>query len=261
MSLLEASSNRVITLITDFGYKDPFVGQMKGVILRINPYAKIVDITHDITSHDIEEAEYIIKTSYKYFPPESIHIVVVDPGVGSKRKALVVKSQEHYFLAPDNGVLSSVIKNAPFKAVSIENEKFILKKDSPTFQGRDLFAPVAAWLSKGIPLEEFGSAVSNPVLIDVATPSAVQGKITGKIVHIDKFGNAITNIVIEKEMINYVRVNNLRFPVVNCYSDSPNKPAALINSDGFVEIFVYLRSAAEALNLKKGQTVEVILHG
>lgn len=261
MSLWEASSHRVITLITDFGYKDPFVGQMKGVILKINPQAKIVDITHDITSHDIEEAEYVLRTSYKYFPQGSIHIVVVDPEVGSLRRALAVKSQEYYFVAPDNGVLSCVLRDVSFKAVSIEKEKYILKKDSSTFQGRDVFAPVAAWLSRGIPLEEFGSPASDPLLIDIAAPSVVQGKIIGKIVYIDKFGNAITNIKIKKERINHVRINNLTFPVVGYYSDSPNKPAAVINSDGFVEIFIYLGSAAKALHLKKGQTVEVILHG
>lgn len=261
MSLSEASSRRVITLITDFGYKDPFAGQMKGVILKINPHAEIVDITHDITSHDIEEAEFVLKTSYKYFPEGSIHIVVVDPGVGSGRRALAVKSEEHYFVAPDNGVLSSVIKAVPFKAVSIQNDKYILKKYSSTFQGRDVFAPVAAWLSRGVPLDEFGNAVSDPVLIDISMPSAVQGKITGRIVYIDRFGNAITNIRIRKEMINHIKIKNLTLQVVDCYSESAGELSAVINSDGFVEIFIYQGSAASALNLKKGQTVEVILHG
>jgi len=261
MSLSEASSHKIITLITDFGYKDPFVGQMKGVILKISPHVKIVDITHDISSHNIEEASFFLYTTFKYFPEESIHIVVVDPEVGSGRKALALKSQEHYFLAPDNGVLSYVIKDKPFKAVSIENEKYILKKESPTFQGRDIFAPTAAWLSRGVSLEEFGRAVPDPVLIDVSMPYQIQGKIIGKIIHIDKFGNAITNIETKKEMINHVRINNLKLQIVNCYSESPQKPAAIINSDGFVEIFIYQGSAEKTLNLKKDDSVEVILHG
>jgi S-adenosylmethionine hydrolase len=261
MNSSEASKNRIITLITDFGYRDPFVGQMKGVILKINPYVKIIDITHDITSHDIEEASFILWESFKYFPEETIHLIVVDPQVGSKRKALIVKSQNHYFVAPDNGVLSHVIKEQSFTAFSIEEKKYILKKHSPTFQGRDIFAPVSAWLSKGIPIEKFGKPFYEPFMIDIPLPEKTKNKIVGKIIYIDKFGNAITNIKASKKQIKHIKIAGLKLPIVNYYAESPQNPAALINSNGFVEIFIYKGNAAGFLNLKKGMNVEAIIYG
>ena len=150
MTLLEASSSKIITLTTDFGYSDPFVGQMKGVMLSINPDLKIVDITHDIESHCIEDASFVLYNSYKYFPEGTIHVVVVDPGVGSSRRAIILKVEGHYFVMPDNGLISYVVKDKYFKAVKIENKKYILRAESPTFQGRDVFAPVSAWLSRGV---------------------------------------------------------------------------------------------------------------
>ncbi len=253
--------NRIITLITDFGYKDPFVGQMKGVILRINPLAKIVDITHHISSHDIEEAAHVISESYKYFPEETIHVVVVDPTVGSKRKALVVKAKGHFFLSPDNGILSYFFNEGDFEAYVIENEKYLLRKDSPTFQGRDLFAPVAAHLSKGLAIEEFGTSYPSPVRINFAPLSYEEGKIVGAVVRIDKFGNLITNIKVEKDKVKSLEVKGINLPLVACYADSQDKPAALINSDGFLEIFLFRGSAAKTLLIEKGEKVEVKLIG
>lgn len=260
MKSLEASSSKIITILTDFGLKDPFVGQMKGVILGINPHVKIVDITHEIEPQEVEDAAFVLYESFKYFPEGSIHIAVVDPEVGSQRKALIVKSQEHYFVAPDNGILSYVLKE-PFYAVSIENERYFLRK-SPTFQGRDVFAPAAAWLSKGIEITEFGSPAKDiKIFKTLLDTKEFDDKIVGKIVYIDRFGNAITNIKPGDKKIRQIKVKGLTLPVVNFYSQHPHKPAALINSDGFVEIFIYMGNAKEALNLEKKQTVEVFLDG
>ncbi|WP_353684166.1 SAM-dependent chlorinase/fluorinase [Thermodesulfovibrio sp. 3907-1M] len=260
MKSLEASSSKIITILTDFGLKDPFVGQMKGVILSINPHVRIVDITHEIEPQSVEDAAFVLYESFQYFPEGSIHIAVVDPEVGSQRKALIVKSQGHYFVAPDNGILSYILKE-PFYAVSIENEKYFLRK-SPTFQGRDVFAPAAAWLSKGIEINEFGGPAKDIKVFK--TLYDIQGfddKIVGKIVYIDRFGNAITNIKPEGKKIRQIKINELILPVVSFYSQYPHKPAAVINSDGFIEIFIYMGNAKKTLSLEKKQTVEAFLDG
>ncbi len=255
-----ASKNRIITLLTDFGYHDPFVGQMKGVILKINKNVKIVDITHGIQPQAVEDAAFVLWQSFKYFPEGSIHLSIVDPGVGSQRKALMVKAQGHYFIAPDNGILSYVIKK-PFVCISIENPKYFLQKESSTFHGRDIFAPVAAWLSKGVPISEFGKPLKKLFLLEDLNPVILNNKIVGKIVYIDIFGNAITNIKPEGRKIKKIIVGGTILPIVSFYSQSPNKPAALINSDGFIEIFIYMGNAAKTIGLQKKQIVEALLDG
>lgn len=267
MSSLEASSSKIITLTTDFGYRDPFVGQMKGVILSIAPKAKIVDITHDIESHNIEDAAFIIYQSYKYFPAGTVHVVVVDPGVGSQRRAIVVEAQGHYFLCPDNGILSFIISQSSFSAFKIENKKYILKPDSPTFQGRDYFASAAAWILKGIPIEELGEQVFNPIVFDLGEPMRVQDKekgktkIIGKIIYIDKFGNCITNIRMDNLKVLKVRVKDIELSFVKCYSEAEKAPSALINSDGLLEIFIYMGNASKELGIEKNETIEVLIDG
>lgn len=256
-----ASKNRIITLLTDFGYQDAFVGQMKGVILSINPQATIVDITHEIEPQAVLDAAFVLWQSFKYFPKGSIHVAVVDPGVGSQRKALMVKSQGHYFIAPDNGLLSYIIRE-PFVCISIENPKYFLQKESPTFQGRDVFAPAAAWLSKGVSINEFGSTLKDFQKVqEIHDVQEFNDKIVGKIVYIDRFGNAITNIKSEGRKIKEIRIGELILPMVKFYSQSPCKPASLINSDGFVEIFIYMGNASKTLGLEKKQTVEALLDG
>ncbi len=267
MSLSEHSFNKIITLTTDFGYKDPFVGQMKGVIMSINPEAKIIDITHDIASHDIKEAAFVIWESFKYFPEGSIHVVVVDPGVGSKRKALAVFAYGHYFIAPDNGVLSYILKDGKCQVFSIENEKYMLKQASSTFQGRDLFAPASAWISKGVNITELGPAYQNPISFEIKQPKRDKGRIIGEIIRIDKFGNAITNIKAEALNIKSVTAKGLTIPLVQYYAsvtDTENsslKINCLINSDGYLEIFVFKGNAAKEFGLKKGDIVEVFING
>src|SRR5215470_12743773 len=153
----------IITLTTDFGFADPFVGIMKGVILGIAPGSQIVDISHDIRSYDILEAAFVIESSYRYFPAGTIHVVVVDPGVGSARRPLAAAAREHFFVAPDNGVLSYVLhaepESPPPSAYTITNGSLFLKSVSQTFHGRDIFAPVAAHLARGAPIESVGPRV------------------------------------------------------------------------------------------------------
>lgn len=173
---------------------------------------------------------------------------------------MIVKSQGHYFIAPDNGLLSYVIKE-PFVCISIENPKYFLQKESPTFQGRDVFAPAAAWLSTGVSISEFGKPLKEIFLLEYLNPVNLNDKIVGKIVYIDRFGNAITNIKPEERKIKEIRVGETILPIVNFYSQSPNKPAALINSDGFIEIFIYMGNAVKTMGLEKKQIVEALLDG
>lgn len=259
------SNNRTITLLTDFGYSDSFIGQMKGVILSINPQVNIVDITHDIRNHDIEEASFLLWSSYKYFPSGTIHIAVVDPGVGSKRKAVVAEIDEHYFLFPDNGLISYVLRDKSFKAYRIENKKYILKRESPTFQGRDLFAPAAAWLSKDVPIENFGEEIKKLNTLPIKEPKVIRDKdglkIIGHVMHIDKFGNVITNINLSRKKPKGLIVQGISLPIVRYYSQGGNRPSALVNSDDFIEIFVYKGSASKALNINKNSIIEVLIDG
>ena len=265
MTLSELSSNRIITLLTDFGYKDSFVGQMKGVMLSINPQVTIVDITHDIKNHDIEEASLLLWSNYRYFPKGTIHTAVVDPGVGSERKAVVAEIDNHYFLFPDNGLISYVLKDKSFKAFKIKNKKYILKQKSTTFQGRDVFAPAASWLSKGVRIENFGKEIKNLITFPLKEPKLIKDKerpkFIGHVIHIDKFGNAISNVSIFREKPKEVVVQGISLPVVNFYVEGGNSPAAVVNSDNLVEIFLYKGDASKVLNINKGTVIEVLIDG
>ena len=186
---------RIITLTTDFGTDDWFVGTMKGVIACINPAANAVDITHAIGSGDIRAGSFALAATYRYFPKGTIHVAIVDPGVGSKRRAIVIQTENYFFLGPDNGVLSFALRGEKVKAVrTLENKAYILKSVSQTFHGRDVFAPVAAHLARGISVAKLGPVIRDFVRLD--WPEAkVHGKsFEGEVIYIDKFGNAITNI-------------------------------------------------------------------
>ncbi len=192
----EIGSNPVITLTTDFGVDDPYVGMMKAVILSIAPDARIVDLTHGIHSHDVMEAALVIGSSYAYFPKGAIHLVVVDPGVGSRRRPLLVATEHGYFVAPDNGVLSEISAGASHLAcLELTARQFFQHPVSHTFHGRDIFASVAAWLSRGIEPVRFGRPVEEMVTLRLPEVQHLgQGGLTGTVLRIDKFGNLITNI-------------------------------------------------------------------
>jgi S-adenosylmethionine hydrolase len=185
----------VITLITDFGTAGPYVGSMKGVILSIHPDARIVDIAHDIRPQDVDEAAFVLNRAYAYFPAGTIHVVVVDPGVGSDRAVLAVRTERYIFLAPDNGVLKYVFDACPDARVfRVTNQDFSLSPVSRTFHGRDVFAPAAAHLSRGVDIERMGEPFTEYVRGEVQRPEVRPREIRGEIVFIDGFGNGITNI-------------------------------------------------------------------
>src|SRR4030043_902730 len=186
----------IITLTTDFGNRDPFVGIMKGVILNINPSASVIDITHGIGPQKIMEAAFAIEMSFESFPSKTIHVVVVDPGVGSVRRPILVVTDYHYFVGPDNGVFSQIFNlTESLKVIHITAEHYFMSQRSSTFHGRDIFAPVAAWLSRGIDVSKFGDTITDYVKIPLPAPTiTAQHTLEGEVVYIDSFGNAMTNI-------------------------------------------------------------------
>ncbi|MFN2530493.1 MAG: S-adenosyl-l-methionine hydroxide adenosyltransferase family protein [Pyrinomonadaceae bacterium] len=264
-SQLAADSLPIITLLTDFGVTDHFVASVKGVILSTNPRSHLVDITHDIPSQDIEAAAFTLLAVYKSFPTGTIHLAVVDPGVGSSRRAIAVRTRDQYFVGPDNGIFSYIYETEPaHTTVHVTNETFFNHPVSTTFHGRDIFGPVAAALSKGVSLDSFGPVVTDEMRLSSFQPQRrTTGALEGRILHIDRFGNCITNVTREAlgnlsryaVVINETRITSLRA----FYSDElvNGKLFAVWGSAGFLEICVRNASAAELLNAKCGQAITI----
>ena len=252
----------LIALLTDFGTKDGFVGSMKGVIKTINPTVDIVDITHEISSFSILEGALVLYSTYKYFPKHSIFVCVVDPGVGTERKAIVVKTLNYFFILPDNGLITLVSREENIQDVFlIENERFLLKRVSETFHGRDIFSPVAAYISRGIELSLLGKRIDKEELtyIDIPEPQIKENKIIGEILTFDKFGNAITNI--RNIFPNRVRIKfrdkTINGVVRNFMEGEKDKPNAIIGSTGFLELFLPMGNFKEKFRAKSGEKVEI----
>jgi S-adenosylmethionine hydrolase len=253
----------IITLTTDFGIRDWFVGTMKGVVLGINPRAVIVDITHEINSGDIRAGAFSLMAAYRYFPRGTVHVAVVDPGVGSKRQAIAVQTSKYVFVGPDNGVLSWAVAREKIKSIRrLDGPKYFLKSISRTFHGRDIFAPVAAHLSRGLVLAKVGRELKEFVRIPWSEPIQRSSGICGEIVHIDRFGNAITNIGAElvgkgrKRVCEVGGRHNLRCILAPFYGAVPaNSPVAVMSSSGLLEIAVNGGSAAERFGLEIGDKV------
>nr|MBI3614882.1 SAM-dependent chlorinase/fluorinase [Nitrospirota bacterium] len=185
----------LITLLTDFGLRDYFVASMKGVILNINSQARIVDLSHDVAPQQIDEAAYLLKSSYRYFPDGTVHVAVVDPGVGSTRRALLVSTSRYYFVAPDNGLLSYIFdEELSVEVRVIENKQYRLDSEGATFDGRDFFAPAAAWLTKGQSPGSFGRLTRDYVKLPIEEPAVAHKVLSGHIVYVDHYGNLISNI-------------------------------------------------------------------
>jgi S-adenosyl-L-methionine hydrolase (adenosine-forming) len=251
-----------IALLTDFGTRNYYVGAMKGVILSINPDASIVDITHEIEPQDIVSAAFILRACYRDFPVDTIFLCVVDPGVGSQRRAIIVQTEKHLFVGPDNG-LSSFVLNKHTTVHAIENEQYFCQPVSFTFHGRDIFAPVAAHLSKGVGPAEFGARISDPVLLPDTHPWQInEDTIEGTVIHVDRFGNLVTNLPagladrIDEIAIAETRVTQLERSYAQAKS---NQPFAIVGSAGFIEISVNRGSAAEVLKSSFGTKVTVRL--
>src|SRR5208283_1817373 len=195
-SLQVMAEPRVVTFTTDFGLQDPFVGIMHGVVLNIHPETQIVDICHAVPSFDVQDAAWTIAQAYRFFPPRSVHVIVVDPGVGSARRPILAETDDYIFVAPDNGVLSLIEAREPkFTVRHITSDRYFLQPVSQTFHGRDIFAPVAAWFSKGVEPAEFGPEISDYVRLPLPQVEHIgQNSLRGVVLKVDKFGNLITNI-------------------------------------------------------------------
>ena len=263
----------IITLLTDFGMGAEYAGLMKGVILSINPAAAIVDITHQIDSQDIEQAAFTIYSSYKYFPDGTVHLIVVDPGVGSERSLLAFEMKNQFFIAPDNGVLTLLFnERTPTDLIRITNARYFLASVSRTFHGRDIIAPVGAHLSVGLDLRKLGDEIclQDAVHLDnLCAHFSEKGELVGKIVTVDNFGNLITNI----DFNNLEKVHQagheiiqikIGYHVISGLSETYNSvqsktSLALIGSRGYLEIAVNKGNAAQVLNVEKGAEVRVVV--
>ena len=255
----------MITLTTDFGSIDPFVGIMKGVIARINPHATIVDLTHGIPPQNILAAAMTLSHAIRYFPQKTIHVVVVDPGVGSTRRPILIEVDDSYFIGPDNGVLSLVCEGQqPNRVIHLSNPAYYLKPTSRTFHGRDIFAPVAAYLSLGIATEAFGETLDDYVRVGRPKVVKTEHSLTGEIVYIDGFGNLFTNIQeqdlakFDGENLSIVLRDLTICGLAPGYSAAAaGQPVALINSWGALEIALNMGDLARRFSIRTGEKVYV----
>lgn len=259
---------KTVALLTDFGLSDNFVGVIKGVILKINPKLSLVDISHQVSPHDIVQAAFLLRNSYKYFPQGTIFLAVVDPGVGSKQHPIIIRSKNYFFVGPNNGCLSLAAEEDGIrKIVAIENKRYFLKPISHTFHGRDIFAPAAGHLSCQRRLNSFGETLSVIKHLDIAKPKASKGILKGEVVYIDRFGNLVTNI---GEALFRRTTRNKRFKikikdieigsVVSSYQAvQEGKPLAIFGSFGLLEISLNKASAKRLLGVAKGDSVKIFV--
>ena len=258
--------NPIITLLTDFGLKDPYVASMKGVILSINPQCTLVDITHQVNSHDTKEGAFILAQAYSNFPKGTIHLSVVDPGVGSPRKPILLVTKDYFFVGPDNGLFTIALKAEKVEqAVLLTNQKLFLSEVSSTFHGRDIFAPVAAYLSLGVKPESFGPSIKSWHEISFPDPAMKQGKLIGEIVHVDAFGNLVCNID-RKSLLQFskgrpfvikIGRRTVRGLKKGYWEGRKDEPMALIGSGGFLEISIREGNAQRLLKVKRGDKITV----
>lgn len=255
---------RIITLTTDFGLRDGFVGMMKGVILNINPDATIIDLTHEIAPQNIEQGAFLFAHAYRYFPANSIHVVVVDPGVGSTRRPIAAQIGETFFVAPDNGVLSFVLYPSA-SVIHLNRSDFWLPHVSNTFHGRDIFAPVAAHLSLGVPLEALGEPITAWTRLSQGMASwRADDEIVGRVMHVDRFGNILTNISEEMlariaprraRIVTTIRGKSITGIQATYAGVAPGELLALISSSGHLEIAAREANAAQLLGTHIGDEV------
>ena len=256
----------VIALLSDFGTRDHYVGTMKGVILGICPDVTLVDITHEIAPHDVLEGTLELSASFKFFPTGTIFVAVVDPGVGSSRRGIAAEIGEYRFVCPDNGLLTAVARDTPpRKVVELTERRYARPTVSRTFEGRDRFAPAAAWMAKGIQLAALGRHVAEFQRLDIPQPVVENGRVSGAVLRIDRFGNLVTNID-RKTFEKFGRDGGLQIAagaatvgrLVATYADvQPGEVCALFGSTDHLELAANSGSAAQMLGLTRGATIEI----
>ena len=265
------SNQRIVTFTTDFGLNDHYVGAMKGVILNINPAAMIIDICNAVRSFDLLDGGLVIAQGSSYFPPDTIHLVVVDPGVGSARRPLLVTTERHFFLAPDNGILSLVYEREERLSVRhITSDHYFLQPVSHTFHGRDIFAAVAGWLSKGMDAAKFGEEITDFVRYSAPKPKAVNDKLMkGVVLKTDKFGNLVTNFT-PQDIPQIFQANPPAFKILigkgeartirTAYSQGmPGEIFGVLGSMGYLELAANRASAALLTEADKGSDVGILI--
>ena len=260
----------VIALLSDFGSRDHYVGTMKGVILGICPDVTLVDITHDITPHDVLDGALELAAAYRFFPAGTIFLAVVDPGVGSARRGIAADFGDHRFVCPDNGLLSAVTRDAqPKKVVELTERRYARPTVSRTFEGRDRFAPAAAWLAKGIQLPALGRAVASIQRLDIPQPAIGSDDMQGAVLRVDRFGNLVTNID-RKSFEKFSSGGGVHIDaggttvgrIVATYADIQNgEVCALFGSTDHLELAANSGSAADALGLTRGAPVKILRAG
>ena len=261
-------SRPCVSFLSDFGQRDYYVASVKGVILDVCPETTIVDISHAVEPHNVMEAAFTLAAAYACFPARSLHLVVVDPGVGSDRKPIIARADEHAFVAPDNGVLSLIFERENItEVVEIQNESFFRKPVSPTFHGRDIFAPVIAHLARGVPFAEFGPASTNFVTVDLGSVRCDDPEtVRGAVIHIDHFGNVITNIQgshlsgpLDDTGSSQVEIDGKKIDKhYNYYAEAePDEIFSIIGSSGHLEVAARSRSASRLLGVGVGAEVRV----
>lgn len=257
---------RVITLTTDFGTRDYYVGTMKGVIYRIAPEVQVVDLTHEIEKHDIAEAAIVVRSSRSFFPPDTVHVAVVDPGVGSVRRPVLVRAADQYYVGPDNGIFSFVLGDG-VEAWEITNPEFRLDVVSDTFHGRDIFAPAAAHLVAGVEPDAFGPRIDDLTRITTRPPAVFSDRIQGEVIHVDSFGNLITNV--SRDLLDdtvgerpvTIEVSGRTIDGVSrTYSEEPRATLmAVFGSTDLLELAVRDGSAHRKLGVGRGDPVRLMI--
>jgi S-adenosylmethionine hydrolase len=258
---------KIVTLTTDFGLRDPYAAEIKAAILSISPKTVIVDITHEIAKFDIRMGAYVLASAAPYFPKGSVHVAVVDPGVGTRRRPILVQTKQSFFVGPDNGVLVlAAEKQGIMRVHELANPKFMLPKVSNTFHGRDIFAPAAAYLLKGVKPAKFGPEIREAAKPEFAKVTRENGALIGEVLHVDGFGNIITNINEKEVAQSHVKgalslelpCHKLKLKLGKAYGETkPREPLALIGSHGFLEIALNQGNAAEKFKTKAGDKVTV----